>query len=208
MTTAQEGGSTSPKITVPLCVSTFSFFINGKPNIWMTATQTYQIYSGAIAAWGAAVPGSAVSGYGDGMDGTAMTYAGLKKVEGTQAVCDAIAATKGAIGYAFTGACSVTAKRQFAAVKNAAGVAIVPSKWKPGAAIPTTPPAAPDASWATVDFIYKGRATTPPMVSMEFAFIRKTVSGAQGRIAKAFSATPPAWLNPSSALLNAIVVSA
>ncbi|CAI5530945.1 unnamed protein product [Closterium sp. Naga37s-1] len=253
MTTAQEGGSTSPKITVPLCVSTFSFFVNGKPNIWMTATQTYQIYSGAIAAWGAAVPGSvgkvagaitrvarsdksgstaivktmwskAVSGYGDGTDGTSMTYTGLKKVEGTQAVCDAIAATKGAIGYAFTGACSVTAKRQFAAVKNAAGVAIVPSKWKPGAAIPTTPPAAPDASWASVDFIYKGGATTPPMVSMEFAFIRKTVSGAQGRIAKVFmqymivslkknggygfSATPPAWLNPSSAMVNAIVVSA
>ncbi|CAI7888996.1 unnamed protein product [Closterium sp. NIES-54] len=250
MTTSQESGNASPKITVPLCVSTFSFFVNGKPNIWMTATQTYQIYSGAITAW-SGVPGAAgkvagaitrvarndksgstaivktmwskaVSGYGDGTDGTPMTYTGLKKADGTQGVCDAIAGIKGAIGYAFTGGCTITGKRQFAAVKNAAGVAVVPSKWKPGNAIPTTPPAAPDASWANVDFVFKAGLSTPPMVSMEFAFIRKTVSGAQGRIAKAFmqymigvfrkngaygfAGTPPAWLNPSITMVNAIVV--
>ncbi|GJP53230.1 hypothetical protein CLOM_g12408 [Closterium sp. NIES-68] len=60
MTAAQEGAgfSASPgKITVPLCVSTFSFFYNGKPGLVLTATQTYQIYSAAISSWGA-VPGA------------------------------------------------------------------------------------------------------------------------------------------------------
>ncbi|GJP31496.1 hypothetical protein CLOM_g12487 [Closterium sp. NIES-68] len=54
MTAAQEGAgfSASPgKITVPLCVSTFGFFYNGKPGLVLTATQSYQIYSGTIATW-------------------------------------------------------------------------------------------------------------------------------------------------------------
>ncbi|CAI5530934.1 unnamed protein product [Closterium sp. Naga37s-1] len=162
MTATQEGGVVaSGKITVPLCVSTFSFFVNAKPGVVLTATQAYQIYSGAISAWGA-VPGAvgkvagaitrvarsdksgstaivktmwskAVSGYGDGTDGTAMTYAGLTKVEGTTAVCAAVLKTKGAIGYAFTGGCSVVYNRRkpnnpnrvIAALKNANGVAVV-----------------------------------------------------------------------------------
>ncbi|CAI7764698.1 unnamed protein product [Closterium sp. NIES-53] len=43
MTAAQEGGVVaSGKITVPLCVSTFSFFVNAKPGVVLTATQTFQ----------------------------------------------------------------------------------------------------------------------------------------------------------------------
>ncbi|CAI5487109.1 unnamed protein product [Closterium sp. Naga37s-1] len=254
MTAAQEGGVVaSGKITVPLCVSTFSFFVNAKPGVVLTATQTYQIYSGAISAW-SGVPGAtgkvagaitrvarsdksgstaivkkmwskAVSGYGDGTDGTAMTYAGLTKVEGTSAVCAAVLKTKGAIGYAFTGGCSVVynrrkpnnPKRVIAALKNANGVAVAPPSWVPGAALVGAPPAA-DGSWSNVDFIWKGGAKTPAMVSMEYGFIRKSLTGVTGgKIAKAFmqfmivklakggygfNAVPAGWRNPSIAMLS------
>ncbi|CAI5487112.1 unnamed protein product [Closterium sp. Naga37s-1] len=257
MTAAQEGGVVaSGKITVPLCVSTFSFFVNGKPGIVLTATQTFQIYSGAISAW-SAVPGAvgkvagtitpvgrsdksgstaivktmwskAVSGYSGGTDGTAMAYAGVTKVEGTSAVCAAVLKTRGAIGYAFTGGCSVVPfnarkpnnpKRVIAALKNAAGVAVAPPSWVPGAALVGAPPAA-DGSWSNVDFIWKGGAKTPAMVSMEYGFIRKSLTGVTGgKIAKAFmqfmigklakggygfNAVPAGWRNPSIAMVNAI----
>ncbi|CAI7909158.1 unnamed protein product, partial [Closterium sp. NIES-53] len=213
------------------------------------------IYSGAISAWGA-VPGAvgkvagaitrvarsdksgstaivktmwskAVSGYGDGTDGTAMTYAGLTKVEGTTAVCAAVLNTKGAIGYAFTGRCSVVYNRRkpnnpnrvIAALKNANGVAVAPPSWVPGAALVGAPPAA-DGSWSSVDFIWKAGAKTPAMVSMEYGFIRKSLTGVTGgKIAKAFmqfmigklknggygfNAVPAAWRNPSITMVNAI----
>ncbi|CAI5468062.1 unnamed protein product [Closterium sp. Yama58-4] len=257
MTATQEGGvPAGGKITVPLCVSTFSFFVNGKPGIVLTAPQTFQIYSGAITAWGS-IPGAAgkvagaitpvarsdksgttaivktmwskaVSGYSGGTDGTAMTYGGLTKVEGTSAVCAAVLNTRGAIGYAFTGGCSVVPfnarkpnnpKRVIAALKNAANVAVAPPSWNAGAALTGSPPAA-DGSWASVDFIWKAGAKTPPMVSMEYGFIRKSLTGVTGgKIAKAFmqfmigklknggfgfNAVPPAWKNPSIAMVNAI----
>ncbi|GJP53229.1 hypothetical protein CLOM_g12407 [Closterium sp. NIES-68] len=258
MTAAQEGGVVaSGKITVPLCVSTFSFFYNGKPGLVLTATQTYQIYSGATAAW-SGIPGAAgkvagaitavarsdksgstaivktmwskaVAGYGDGTDGTSMTYAGLTKVEGTSAVCAAVLKTKGAIGYAFTGGCSTVynrrrpnnPKRVIAALKNANGVAVAPPKWVPGAALVGSPPAA-DGSWASVDFIWKAGAKTPAMVSMEYGFIRKSLTGVTGgKIAKSFmqymigklknggygfNAVPAGWRNPSITMVNAITV--
>ncbi|CAI5473498.1 unnamed protein product [Closterium sp. Yama58-4] len=258
MTAAQEGGvPAGGKITVPLCVSTFSFFVNAKPGVVLTATQTYQIYSGAISAW-SGVPGAvgkvagaitrvarsdksgstaivktmwskAVSGYGDGTDGNAMTYAGLTKVEGTTAVCAAVLATKGAIGYAFTGGCTTVynkrkpnnPKRVIAALKNAAGVAVAPPSWVPGAALVGSPPAA-DGSWSSVDFIWKAGAKTPAMVSMEYGFIRKSLTGVTGgKIAKAFmqfmiaklknggygfNAVPVKWRNPSITMVTAITV--
>ncbi|CAI5963845.1 unnamed protein product [Closterium sp. NIES-64] len=230
MTAAQEGGVVaSGKITVPLCVSTFSFFVNGKPGIVLTATQTFQIYSGAISAW-SAVPGAvgkvagtitpvgrsdksgstaivktmwskAVSGYSGGTDGTAMAYAGVTKVEGTSAVKPN------------------NPKRVIAALKNAAGVAVAPPSWVPGAALVGAPPAA-DGSWSNVDFIWRGGAKTPAMVSMEYGFIRKSLTGVTGgKIAKAFmqfmigklakggygfNAVPAGWRNPSIAMVNAI----
>ncbi|GJP48438.1 hypothetical protein CLOM_g7722 [Closterium sp. NIES-68] len=249
MTTTQEGGvPAGGKITVPLCVSTFSFFYNGKPGVVLTAPQTYAIFSGTTTAW-SGIPGAAgkvvgtitrvarsdksgssaivktmwskaVSGYGDGTDGTSMTYAGLTKVEGTSAVCAAVLGTKGAIGYAFTGGCTAVAnKRVVASLKNANGVAVSPPKWVPGAALTGSPPAA-DGSWNTVDFIWKAGAKTPPMVSMEYGFIRKSLTGVTGgKIAKAFmqymigalknggygfNAVPAGWRNPSVTMVNAI----
>ncbi|CAI5975042.1 unnamed protein product [Closterium sp. NIES-64] len=222
----------SPKITVPLCVSTFSFFVNGKAGVTLTAAQTYAIYSGATTAW-SGVPGAAGKVAGaitpmarnDKSGSTAIVKTLLTKVEGTHSMCDAVLKTKGAIGYAFTGGCSVVPnKRVVAALKNANGLAVAPPSRNPALAIPTTPPAAaPDASLASVDFIWKAGAKTPPMVSMEFAFIKKSLSGATGRISRAFmqfmvgkvskgaygfKAVPPAWLNPSVTMVNKIVVGA
>ncbi|GJP77547.1 hypothetical protein CLOP_g7923 [Closterium sp. NIES-67] len=251
MTTAQEGGvPAGGKVTVPLCVSTFSFFYNGKPGVVLTAPQTYAIFSGTTTVW-SGIPGAAgkvagtitrvarsdksgssaivktmwskaVSGYGDGTDGTSMTYAGLTKVEGTSAVCAAVLGTKGAIGYAFTGGCTtVASKRMVASLKNANGVAVSPPAWVPGAALTGSPPAA-DGSWNAVDFIWKAGAKTPPMVSMEYGFIRKSLTGVTGgKIAKAFmqymigalknggygfNAVPAGWRNPSVTMVNAITV--
>ncbi|GJP36497.1 hypothetical protein CLOM_g7721 [Closterium sp. NIES-68] len=259
MTAAQEGAgfSASPgKITVPLCVSTFGFFYNGKPGLVLTATQSYQIYSGTIATWagvaGASAKGltgaitrvarsdksgstaivktmwsKAATGFSGATDGVALTFDGLSKVEGTSAVCAAVLATKGAIGYAFTGGCSTVynkrnpnlKNRVIASLKNANGVAVAPPSWSPGSALTGSPPAA-DGSWAAVDFIWKAGAKTPPMVSMEFAFIRKSLTGVTGgKIAKAFmqymigsfakggygfSATPAAWKSKSITMVNAI----
>ncbi|CAI5942065.1 unnamed protein product [Closterium sp. NIES-64] len=228
MSSTQEA-SAPPKITVPLCVSTFSFFVNGKAGVMLTAAQTYAIYSGATTAW-SGVPGAAGKVAGaitpvarnDKSGSTAIVKTlWLTKVEGTHSMCDAVLKTKGAIGYAFTGGCSVVPnKRVVAALKNANGLAVAPPSRNPALAIPTTPPAVPDASLASVDFIWKAGAKTPPMVSMEFAFIKKSLSGATGRISRAFmqfmvgkvskgaygfKAVPPAWLNPSVTMVNKIV---
>ncbi|CAI5468612.1 unnamed protein product [Closterium sp. Yama58-4] len=241
MTSTQEA-SAPAKITVPLCVSTFSFFVNGAPGVVLTAAQTYSMYKGDITAWSSIpaakgkvagaitrVARSDKSGstaivktmwskalgatYTENTDGTAMTYGGLTKVDGTSGMCTAIATTKGAIGYAFTGAC---AARFVVSLKNANGVAVKPPAWNPALAIPATPPAAPDASWASVDFVWKAGAKTPPMVSMEFAFIRKVPTNAVAKtfmlymissLAKGgygFNPTPKAWITPSFNMVKAI----
>ncbi|CAI5487125.1 unnamed protein product [Closterium sp. Naga37s-1] len=241
MTSTQEG-SAPPKITVPLCVSTFSFFVNGAPGVVLTVAQTYSIYKGDITVWsGVAGAKGKVAGaitrvarsdksgstaivktlwskalgatYTENTDVTAMGYTGLTKVDGTTGMCTAIAKTKGAIGYAFTGSC---APRYLTFLRNANGAAVKAPAWNPSLAIPATPPAAPDASWASVDFVWKAGAKTPPMVSMEFAFIRKSPStpvakafmlymiGAMRTNKYGFNPTPPAWINPSKAMVVAI----
>ncbi|CAI5960966.1 unnamed protein product [Closterium sp. NIES-64] len=228
MSSTQEA-SAPPKITVPLCVSTFSFFVNGKAGVMLTAAQTYAIYSGATTAW-SGVPGAAGKVAGaitpvarnDKSGSTAIVKTlWLTKVEGTHSMCDAVLKTKGAIGYAFTGRlqrCSEQARGRCSQERQWPGSRA--SVKEPCACHPHHPPAVPDASLASVDFIWKAGAKTPPMVSMEFAFIKKSLSGATGRISRAFmqfmvgkvskgaygfKAVPPAWLNPSVTMVNKIV---
>ncbi|CAI5960289.1 unnamed protein product [Closterium sp. NIES-64] len=110
-------------------------------------------------------------------------------------------------------------KRVIDVLKNANGVAVALPSWVPGAALVGAPPSA-DGSWSNVDFIWKGGAKTPAMVSMDYGFIRKSLTGVTGgKIAKAFmqfmivklakggygfNAVPAGGRNPSIAMVNAI----
>ncbi|CAI5487174.1 unnamed protein product [Closterium sp. Naga37s-1] len=214
--------ATIPKITVPLAIVTYSFFVTkaaGAKPLVLNAKQSFDIISGATTSW-ADVPGAAAAkltgpitrvarstkvattaivqqmwlkagaGYPAGGDttGKPFTYDGLTFAATNGDMCTKIAGTPGSIGYSHTGGCKNKAGVAEVALKNRKNVAVSSLSWNPIVALPAKVPA-PDKSWDSVDLIWTANAKAPPMVSMQYSFIKKNLKKPKvpnGAVAKAF----------------------
>ncbi|CAI7816064.1 unnamed protein product [Closterium sp. NIES-54] len=214
--------ATIPKITFPLAIVTYSFFVTkaaGAKPLVLNAAQSYQIFSGAITSWGdvpaaaaAKLTGTitrvarstkvattaivqqmwvkAAAGYPASSDttGKPFTYTGLVFAATSGEMCTKIAGTPGSIGYSHTGGCKNKPGVAEVALKNRKNAAVLSLNWNPIVALPTKVPA-PDKSWDTVDLIWTANAKAPPMVSMQYSFIKKNLKTPKvpnGAVAKAF----------------------
>ncbi|GJP63355.1 hypothetical protein CLOP_g20433 [Closterium sp. NIES-67] len=138
-------------------------------------------------------------------------------------MCAKIAATPNSIGYSHTGGCKKARGVAEVALKNKAGAAVLSNSWNPIIALPTVVPG-PDKSWDKVDLIWTTNAKAPPMVSMQYSFIKKNLKKVPGgAAAKAFLLfaipkasgkaavggflpVPPKWWAPSFKAINSVVV--
>ncbi|CAI5463364.1 unnamed protein product [Closterium sp. Yama58-4] len=243
------------KITLPVAVAAYNFFVHG-PSIVLTAADSYNIYSGSVTDWGS-IPAAkgkitgaisryarsdkvgttaiiqqlwvkAGTGYSGKTDGSPLTFSGLLTVASNAAMCNAVVAKAGSIGYAHVSACAVQVKKfknkiSEALLKNALGQALSSKTWVATNALTGAPPA-PDASWDQVDLIWKSIAKAPAAVSMQYVFVKKTLPKNGGAVAKqflvsslakfkgqavanGFNFVPPAWFNPSANAVKTVAVS-
>ncbi|GJP48443.1 hypothetical protein CLOM_g7726 [Closterium sp. NIES-68] len=259
ITTASESGQAA-KITIPVLVAAYNFFVHGPGTVILSVAESYSIYSGATTDW-SGVPGAkgkitgpitryarsdkvgttaiiqqlwtkAGTAYAGGkQDGSPLTFSGLLTVASNTAMCNAVVAKVGAIGYAHVSACAAQVKKFGAKkliaetlLKNALGQALNSKTWIATNALVGAPPA-PDASWDSIDQIWKAVSKAPAAASMQYVFVKKVLPKAGGAVAKQFLITalpkfkglagangfnvvPPAWFNPSKNAASGITVSA
>ncbi|CAI7789317.1 unnamed protein product [Closterium sp. NIES-53] len=246
------------KITLPVAVAAYNFFVHG-PSIVLSAVDTYNIYSGAVTDWGS-IPAAkgritgaisrysrsdkvgttaiiqqlwvkAGASYTGKTDGSPLTFSGLLTVASNTAMCNAVVAKVGAIGYAHVSACSAQVRnKKFrnkiseVALKNALGQALTSATWIATNALSGVTRPAPDGSWDQVDLIWKSTAKAPAAVSMQYVFVKKVLPKNGGAVAKqflvsslpkftgaakanGFNVVPAAWFNPSATAVKAVTVS-
>ncbi|CAI5506636.1 unnamed protein product [Closterium sp. Naga37s-1] len=246
------------KITLPVAVAAYNFFVHG-PSIVLSAADSYSIYSGGVTTW-AGIPAAkgkitgpisryarsdkvgttaiiqqlwakSGTGYSGKTDGSPLTFGGLLTVASNAAMCNAVVAKVGAIGYAHVSACAAQVRnKKFknkiseVALKNALGQALTSATWIATNALNGVTLPAPDASWDQVDLIWKSNAKAPAAVSMQYVFVKKVLPKAGGAVAKqflvsslakftgtakanGFNAVPTGWFNPSANAVKAVTVS-
>ncbi|CAI7788946.1 unnamed protein product [Closterium sp. NIES-54] len=257
ITTAVESQNSGVgKITLPVAVAAYNFFVHG-PTIVLSAAESYNIYSGSVTTW-SGIPAAkgkitgaisryarsdkvgttaiiqqlwlkAGTGYTGKTDGSPLTFSGLLTVASNAAMCNAVVAKVGAIGYAHVSACAAQVKKfrnkiSEVALKNALGQALTSATWIATNALNGVTLPAPDASWDQVDLIWKSNAKAPAAVSMQYVFVKKVLPKAGGAVAKqflvssltkfagtakanGFNSVPLGWFNPSANAVKAVSVS-
>ncbi|CAI5951502.1 unnamed protein product [Closterium sp. NIES-64] len=254
--TVEGQNSGVAKITLPVAVAAYNFFVHGK-SIVLSVADTHDIYSGKVSDW-SGIPAAkgkitgpifryarsdkvgttaiiqqlwakAGTGYTGKTDGSPLTFGGLLTVASNAAMCNAVVAKVGAIGYAHVSACAAQVKKfntkiAEVALKNALGQALTSKTWVATNALNGATRPAPDASWDQVDLIWKSIARAPAAVSMQYVFVKKVLPKNGGAVAKqflvsslakfkgsavanGFNFVPPAWFNPSANAVKAVTVS-
>ncbi|CAI5935765.1 unnamed protein product [Closterium sp. NIES-65] len=168
------------------------------------------------------------TGYTGKTDGSPLTFGGLLTVASNAAMCNAVVAKVGAIGYAHVSACAAQVKKfntkiAEVALKNALGPALTSKTWVATNALNGATRPAPDASWDQVNLIWKSIAKAPAAVSMQYVFVKKVLPKNGGAVAKqflvsslakfkgsavanGFNFVPPSWFNPSANAVKAVTL--